>query len=31
VMDQNQINELSKEWKELENQPLPDEEDEDFK
>jgi hypothetical protein len=30
-MDQNQIQELTNEWKEVENCPLPDEEDEDFK
>lgn len=30
-MDQNQIQQLTDEWKEVENAPLPDEEDEDFK
>ena len=30
-MDQNQIQELTNEWKEVENAPLPDEEDDDFK
>lgn len=30
-MDQSQIQQLTNEWKEAENAPLPDEEDEDFK
>jgi hypothetical protein len=30
-MDANQIQQLTNEWQEVENQPLPDEEDEDFK
>jgi len=30
-MDQNQIEELAKEWHAAEQAPLPDEEDEDFK
>ena len=31
VMDANQIEELNNEWKEANNAPLPDGEDEDFK
>jgi len=30
-MDQHQINELTNEWKEAENAPLPDDDDEDFR
>ncbi len=30
-MDASQIQQLSNEWKEVENAPLPDDEDEDFK